>query len=64
MLIQDIFGFRSMPSQSKYSRFFGKSTQASNHTLFAQLQQWLFDQINIVPVTVSIDSTVITREGK
>lgn len=63
-VIQDIFGFKSMPSQSTYSRFFGKFSQARNNAVFPELQQWFFDQINIGPVTVDFDSTVITREGK
>ena len=63
-VIQDIFGFKSMPSQSTYSRFFGKFSQACNHAVFPQLQQWFFDQMNIGPVTVDFDSIVITREGR
>ena len=63
-VIQDIFGFKSMPSQSTYSRFFGKFNQARNHAVFPKLQQWFFDQMNIGPVTVDFDSTVITREGR
>lgn len=63
-VIQDTFGFKSMPSQSTYSRFFGKFSQARNHAVFPKLQQWFFDQMNIGPVTVDFDSTVITREGR
>jgi hypothetical protein len=63
-VIQDIFGFKSMPSQSTYSRFFGKFSQARNHAVFPQLQQWFFNQMNIGPVPVDFDSTVITREGR
>jgi len=58
-----IFGFESMPSQSTYSRFFGKFSQARNTAVFPTLQRWFFDQINIGAVTVDFDSTVITREG-
>lgn len=58
-----IFGHKSLPSQSTYSRFFGKFSQARNTAVFPELQRWFFDQIKIGPVTVDFDSTVITREG-
>ncbi|GEM_PF-855644 len=63
-VIRDIFGFNQMPSQSTYSRFFGKFSQQRNHAVFPQLQKWFFDQIDIGAVTIDFDSTVITREGK
>lgn len=63
-VIRDIFGFKQMPSQSTYSRFFCKFTQQRNNAVFPQLQQWFFDQIDIGAMTVDFDSTVITREGK
>lgn len=58
-----IFGYEALPSQSTYSRFFGKFSQARNTAVFPELQRWFFDQINIGAVTVDFDSTVITREG-
>src|SRR5208282_1468917 len=58
-----IFGYESLPSQSTYSRFFGKFSQARNTVVFPSLQHWFFSQINIGAVTVDFDSTVITREG-
>lgn len=58
-----IFGCESLPSQSTYSRFFGKFSQARNTAVFPPLQRWIFSQINIGAVTVDFDSTVITREG-
>ena len=58
-----IFEHESLPSQSTYSRFFGKFSQARNTAVFLPLQQWLFSQINVGAVTVDFDSTVITREG-
>lgn len=63
-VIQNIFGYRSMPSQSTYSRFFGKFNQARNHAVFPEMQRWFFDQMNLGAVTVDFDSTVITREGR
>ncbi len=58
-----IFGYESLPSQSTYSRFFGKFSQARNTAVFPPLQRWYFLQLNIGAVTVDFDSTVITREG-
>lgn len=62
-VIKEIFGFREMPSQSTYSRFFGKFDQARNTEVFPQLQQWFFNQMSLGAITVDFDSTVITREG-
>jgi hypothetical protein len=61
--IAAIFGYGSLPSQSTYSRFFGKFSQARNTAVFPPLQQWFFSQINVGAVTVDFDSTVITRDG-
>ena len=33
-----IFGYESLPSQSTYSRFFGKFSQARNTAVFPELQ--------------------------
>lgn len=63
-VLKEIFGFREMPSQSTYSRFFGKFNQARNTEVFPKLQQWFFGQMNLGTITVDFDSTVITREGK
>lgn len=58
-----IFGWDHMPSQSTYSRFFGKFSQARNTEVFPQLQHWFFDQLDVDNLTVDFDSTVITRYG-
>ena len=63
-VIKEIFGFKSMPSQSTYSRFFGKFSLARNTEVFPKLQQWFFQQMSLGTITVDFDSTVITREGK
>ena len=61
--LAQIFGYSGLPSQSTYSRFFSKFSQARNTAVFPELQRWFFDQINVGAVTVDFDSTVITREG-
>lgn len=62
--LAEIFAYGSLPSQSTYSRFFGKFTQARNTEVFPALQRWFFDQIDVGALTVDLDSTVITREGQ
>lgn len=62
--LQDIFGWDKMPSQSTYSRFFGRFSQRRNTEVFPELQKWFIDQIEIDNITLDIDSTVITRSGK
>jgi hypothetical protein len=62
-VLQDIFGFKSMPSQSTYSRFFNKFSLAKNTDIFPELQSWLMNQVKIERITLDLDSTVITRAG-
>jgi len=61
--LHDIFGWDEMPSQSTYSRFFGKFSQKRNTEVFPELQNWFFDQLQVDNITVDFDSTVITRYG-
>lgn len=63
LTLQSIFGWTQMPSQSTYSRFFGKFSQSRNTEVFPALQHWFFDQIGIDSITVDFDSTVLTRYG-
>lgn len=62
-VLQSIFNWDQMPSQSTYSRFFGKFSQKRNTEVFPELQHWFFDQIGVNNITVDFDSTVITRYG-
>lgn len=62
-VLQDIFSFKSMPSQSTYSRFFNKFSLAKNTEIFPELQAWSLSQVNIERITLDLDSTVITRAG-
>jgi hypothetical protein len=63
-VLQSIFGWEQMPSQSTYSRFFGKFSQKRNTEVFPSLQHWFFDRINVDNITIDFDSTVITRYGE
>lgn len=62
-VLQSIFGWRQMPSQSTYSRFFGKFSQKRNTEVFPSLQHWFFGQLGVDNLTVDFDSTVLTRYG-
>ena len=61
--LQKIFGWGRMPSQSTYSRFFGKFSQKRNTAVFPAAQKWFVDSLGIDNVTIDLDSTVITRWG-
>jgi len=61
--LQSIFGWERMPSQSTYSRFFGKFNQSLNTELFPKLQDWFISQLGVDNLTIDFDSTVITRYG-
>lgn len=63
-VLQSIFGFKRMPSQSTYSRFFSKFNWKKNTEVFTKLNQWFFEKIKIKTVTIDLDSTVITRYGE
>lgn len=62
-VLQKIFEFNQMPSQSTYSRFFKKFSQARNHRVFTKLQHWFISQISNDNLTIDFDSTVITKYG-
>jgi hypothetical protein len=62
--LQKIFGFSEMPSQSTYSRFFKKFSQARNSRVFPPLQHWFFSQIEVDNLTIDFDSTMITKYGE
>ena len=61
--LQKIFGWDEMPSQSTYSRFFGKFSQKRNTEVFPSAQKWFIDNLGIANITLDFDSTVITRSG-
>jgi len=62
-VLQAIFGFERMPSQSTYSRFFNKFSDKRNTELFPELHAWMMDQVHLSEITLDLDSTVITRSG-
>jgi len=62
-VLQSIFSFENMPSQSTYSRFFHKFSDRRNTEVFPALHSWMADQVQLPEITLDLDSTVITRAG-
>ena len=62
-VLQEIFDFKQMPSQSTYGRFFNKFFLAKNTQIFPQRSSMLMDMVNIQDITLDLDSTIITRSG-
>lgn len=63
-VLKEIFGWKEAPSQSTYSRFFGKFSWKLNNEIFVALQQWFLENIKIESITVDLDSTVMTQYGQ
>jgi len=59
-----IFGWRSVPGQDAYKRYFGKFTQATNQDVSRHFFSWFIRQLNVHYFTLDIDSTVMTRYGE
>lgn len=62
-VLKEIFQIKRLPSQSTYSRFFGKFSQARNNRIFPELQTWFLNPIDTGALTIDFDSTVITLSG-
>ncbi len=62
--LQTIFEIDKLPSQSTYSRFFHKFNIEKNSEIFPILQQKFLSQLDVGPLTIDLDSTVITRYGE
>ena len=62
-VLQEIFQIKRLPSQATYSRFFHKFSWERNEEVFALLQQKFLSQIDVGPLTIDLDSSVITRYG-
>jgi hypothetical protein len=64
-VLPEIFRWtKGVPSQSTYSRFFGKFDAEKNTKIFTSLNQWWFNQLSIKNITVDFDSSVVTRYGQ
>jgi hypothetical protein len=62
--LKGIFNWKDVPSQSTYSRFFGKFSLKRNTEVFPRIQQWFFEQLRFDNMTLDLDSSVVTRYGE
>lgn len=58
-----IFGWKAIPGQDTYKRFFSKFNQATNQKVSDYFYSWFFDNIKLDNFTLDIDSSVMTRYG-
>lgn len=63
-VLQEIFQWKRVPSQSTYSRFFHKFSWKRNTEVFVPLSKWFFNQLTLDNITLDLDSSVITRYGE
>lgn len=61
--LKQIFGWKQIPSDTTYKRFFQKFNQGINNEVFPVLQEWFFNQLKFDNYSLDLDSTVITRYG-
>lgn len=62
--LKKIFGWRKVPSDTTFKRFFQKFSLPINNEVFVKLQQWFFNNLKFDNYTLDMDSTVITRYGE
>lgn len=62
--LRTIFGWRNVPGQDTYKRYFNKFSQATNAAVSQHFYTWLMNNINFNHFTLDFDSSVITRYGK
>jgi hypothetical protein len=63
-VLRQIFGWKQVPSQSTYSRFFHKFNWRRNDEVFPILQRWFLSRLHFDNLTLDLDSSVITRYGE
>lgn len=62
-VLRQIFGWKRVPSDTTFQRFFKSFSQSQNNSIFPEISKWFFDQIAFDNFTLDIDSSVITRYG-
>ena len=58
-----IFGWKSVPAQDAYKRYFSKFEQVTNLEVSQYFYSWLFDHYHFDHFTLDIDSSILTRYG-
>jgi hypothetical protein len=61
--LSKIFGWKNVPAQDAYKRFFGKFSQTDNLRTADYFFRWLIESYQYDNFTLDIDSSVLTRYG-
>lgn len=61
--LRTIFGWKQVPGQDAYKRYFSKFSQTTNLDVSQHFYSWLLNNINFNHFTLDFDSSVITRYG-
>ena len=59
----DIFGWKQMPGNDAFKRFFRKFGQADSHRVNKYFYRWMFDNLHFDNYTLDCDSSILTRYG-
>lgn len=58
-----IFGWKNMPAQDVFKRYFSKFDQVTNLEVSQYFYKWIFDNFQFDNFTLDIDSSILTRYG-
>jgi len=61
--LRKIFGWKAVPGQDAYKRFFNKFNQATNARVNQHFYSWMLSNIQFNHFTLDFDSSIITRYG-
>ena len=58
-----IFGWKNVPAQDAFKRYFSKFDQVTNLEVSQYFYKWIFDNFQFDHFTLDIDSSILTRYG-
>lgn len=58
-----IFGWKNVPAQDVFKRYFSKFNQVTNLAVSQHFYSWIFDNFHFDHFTLDIDSSILTRYG-
>lgn len=58
-----IFGWKNVPAQDVFKRYFSKFNQVTNLAVSQYFYKWIFDNFHFDHFTLDIDSSILTRYG-
>lgn len=58
-----IFGWKNVPAQDVFKRYFSKFNQVTNLAVSQYFYKWIFDNYHFDHFTLDIDSSILTRYG-